>query len=128
MVAANNAGKSTALARPDHVNILLVSKDIDEDLVTGLHCAIRSFLALSSFLRSSHFNRNFLHQLYWRNIVLGEVSLQRLRHLRSLHELDQSDLGRVVAVLRSRLELRNHARTGLQDGDRVNLTLLVEHL
>ena len=59
---------------------------------------------------------------------LGEVTRHRLVDLRGLHELDEADLGGIVAVLCLRLELRDDAGPDLDHGYRVNHTGIVEDL
>ena len=72
--------------------------------------------------------RNFLDHPDRRNVRLGEVAGHRLVDLGSLDEVDVADLRGFVAILRQRLELRDHARTSLQNGHRVNITAVVEDL
>jgi hypothetical protein len=68
---------------------------------------------------------NLLHR---RRIRLGKVASQRLGYASRLDELDQPDLRGLVAIPGSGLQLRDHTRPSLQNGDRVYITLLIEDL
>jgi hypothetical protein len=68
------------------------------------------------------------HQPDRGHVRLGEVTCERPVDLRTLHELDQSDLRGLIAVPGQRLQLGDHARACLQDGDGVDLAPLVKHL
>ena len=71
---------------------------------------------------------DFLDHAHGRHVRLGEVAGHGLVHLRRLDEVDVADLRGLVAVLRQRLELRDHARTSLQHRHRVNIPAVVEDL
>ena len=91
--------------------------------------AIGLDLALSSIGPRLHsLDRYFPNQADRSNITLGEVASLRLGHLVSLDKFNQTTLRGIVAITRSRLQLRNHAGSGLQDGDGMNFTLLIEYL
>src|SRR5437868_4569571 len=133
MVPAHNARESSTLAGSGHVDELLVLEDIDQNFVTDLDLTVRfrrrilaSRLLLARFYGSR--NGDFLHEFHGRQIVLSEVSLHRLGNALAFYEFDEPNLDRVVSVTRRILALRNHARTGLQNGDRANLTSVIEEL
>ena len=56
------------------------------------------------------------------------MALHRLRDALAFHELDETNLNRVVSVTGSVLALGDHARTSLQHRDRANLTPIIEEL
>jgi hypothetical protein len=56
------------------------------------------------------------------------MAFHGLGQARFLHEFDQTDLRRIVAVAGLGLVLRDHARTRLQNGGRMHITLIVEEL
>ncbi len=120
LVALDYARKAASLAGARDVHELRTVEQIDQNLIADLHAPIGAF-------RIFH-HGNFLHELHRGKIVLFEVALHRLGQARVLDELDQTDLGGVVAVRQSGLELGNDTGTGLQHRDRANITLVVKQL
>ena len=98
-------------------------EDVDQNAIASLD-ANRLF----AVGRLGDLERDFLDHADGRNVRLGEVAGHGLVDLRGLDEVDVADLGGVVAVLRERLELGDHAGTSLQHGDRVNISLVIEDL
>src|SRR5262249_23050093 len=72
--------------------------------------------------------RNFTEELHGREIIFAEVTAHRLGQALFFHELDQSNLRRLVAVLGGGLMLRDHAPTRLQYRRRADFTPRVEQL
>src|SRR5262245_12875690 len=122
--------KTASFTDAADIHILLISKDVDQNLVTDFDYAVIllcGFFPLFNvggrFGRSS--NCNFLQKFHGWNIVLGKMSGHRLADTRSLYKFNQTDLDGIIAILLRRLSLRHHTRTGLQDRDRANFAVLV---
>src|SRR5580704_5262712 len=60
------------------------------------------------------FQTNFAHDLHGRHVGLLEVSSQRLVHALRLHEFHQTQLRRVVAILRFGASLHHNTRARLK--------------
>src|SRR5271156_1045884 len=84
-----NALETFSLADSHDVDKLFALKNIDQHAVAGLHSSVACAIA---------FERHLAHELHRRKIVLRQVSLRRLRQLRLLYELHQTNLGRFVAI------------------------------
>src|ERR1700744_2993571 len=97
-MAPNNTGKPTALAGSNHIDILRIDENIDQNLIARLEPCVLAAL-------SRNFDRNLAHQLHRRHIVLSEVASHRLVDLVALDELNQTNLRRGVTVRGRRLEL-----------------------
>src|SRR6202522_1917849 len=61
--------ESFALADSNNVDELFAFKNIHQHAVAGLHSSVAIAIAL---------NRHFAHELHWRKIVLGQMTLCRL--------------------------------------------------
>src|SRR3954447_5537210 len=135
MMPFYHAGKSASFADTDHINKLFISENIHQNLAAHFQAiTIRRGCFAFCGLRfrcggfGSVLHGNFAHELYRRQIVLAEVSLHGLAYVLAFDELDQADLRSFITFFIVALDLRDHAWAGLQDGDRVNVTLVVKHL
>jgi hypothetical protein len=135
VMALYDAGKATSLAHANHVDKLFIGENIHQHLAAdfqtvavrrGCFAFRRLRFSRSGFRAVEH--RNFTHELYRRQIVLAKVSLHGLAYVLAFDELHQADLRGFIAFFVVALDLRDHAWPGLQDGDRMNVTLVVKHL
>src|SRR5215813_3746515 len=123
-MALHDTRETTSLAHTDDVHKAVAFEDVHEHALSDFE-AVRFCTVAGTFF---HFEGNFTEELHGREIVLGKVALHRLGQTLFLHELDQSDLRRLVAVTRRSFMLRNDARSGLQYGCRANLAPRIKQL
>src|SRR5271166_448171 len=118
-MALYHAREPASFAGGNHVHKLIAFENVHQHLVASLGAVLTLAVNHDGYLAQ---------ETHWRQTVLGEMSLHRLRQPGLLDELNQSDLSGIVAVLGCRLALRHHAWAGLQHRDRVNITLVIEEL
>src|SRR4051812_32540950 len=105
MVTLHDASESATLADARNVDELFAIEDVDQN-------AIANFGSIAIAVSSScgDLDGNFSHKLHRRKIVLRQMSAFRLVELGLFHKLDQTDLSRVVSVLRRRLAAGHDTR------------------
>src|ERR1700733_12601585 len=122
-MATNDAGKSAALGGSDDIDELFVRENIDQDAIASLDRG-----RLFAFYGLGGFDGYLFDHLDGRHVRLGEVAGHGLVDLRGLDEVNVSDLGGIIAVLREGLELGDDAGTRFEHGDRVNVAAVIEQL
>src|SRR5579862_1910744 len=124
MMPLHYARETPAFADADDIHKALAVENVDQDTLADFQA-----VGLSAFFGLFFdFERNFAEELHRWEIVFGKVALHRLGEFLFFHELDQSDLGRLISVASRGLVLRDHARTGLQHGRRADFALRIEQL
>src|ERR1700752_2143857 len=106
MMPPHDPRKSAALADADHI-----------DLLTGLELVDQHFVARFEIVVARP-QPELPHELRALDAGLFQMPRHRLINSCRLHELEQSELHRIVAVRSGRLALHHHARPGLQQRDR----------
>src|SRR3979490_2688449 len=103
MMAFHKAGKTAALADADHVHLIVRFEFVHQDTVAGLQIAVA--IALQT---------NFAHESRALSASLLQMACLRFGCAGSLHEFEQTQLHRIVAVRPRGLALRNHTWTGFE--------------
>src|SRR5215510_14095891 len=117
MMALDHALKTFAFTHANYVNKFFAVEHFYQYAVACFHRRI-----------TINFDRDFLNELHWRQIVLRQVSAHRLRQPRLFHEFYEANLCGFIAVFSLGLCLRDHAWPRLQHGRRTHLTVRVEEL
>src|ERR1035441_9364779 len=116
MVALDHAGEPAALADADHIHLVLGLELIHQHLVAGLEIVVAGA------------QRELAHELGALHAGLLEMAGGGLVDAPRLHEFEQAQLHRVIAVGSGRLALHHHAGTRLQQRHRHGLSVRPEHL
>src|SRR5438105_8253191 len=121
MMALDHTGKTPSLAGSNHVHKFFAFKDVNQHAVSwfGLVAVPAGRINLDV---------NLAKKSHRRKVMLAKVSLHAFAQPRFLDELDQANLRRLVAVFGRGLTLSDHARAGLQDRRRADVTLVIEQL
>ena len=91
MMPLYHALKAATLADSHDVDELLAIKNLDQHAVAHFDRPVAIAFTLE---------RHLAHELHRGKIILPQVSAHGLGQPRFLHEFDQADLGRVIAVFR----------------------------
>src|SRR5438270_13032451 len=95
VMPANNARESAALTGAGDIDEFFILENVDQNLVADLHLAVclrRWILAFRLLLTcfNGPGNRDCLHELHWREIVLCEVTLDGRRDWRAFYDYNRA--------------------------------------
>src|SRR5580704_8534532 len=96
MMPLDNAGKSSALAGSNNVDILGGAEYVDHHFVARVRCVVTAYSGLSQYP-------------YWRSTCLLEVTGHRLVDVLGLHKFDKAELGGIVAIALHCFSLNHYA-------------------